>query len=154
MKINYTEILNKNMINVFKDVLLNIEKNGLQEGHHLYITFDTKNLKVVIAKWLKEKYPAKMTIVIQNEYWNFEVKKNHFNIILSFDDIKTNLEVPFDSVISFADPYANFGLQLIQEIIESEKTQIEKVIEKKKDENKDNNIINFNKYKKKLSKKL
>ena len=154
MKINYTEILNKNMINVFKDVLLNIEKNGLQEGHHLYITFDTKNLKVVIDKWLKEKYPAKMTIVIQNEYWNFEVKKNHFNIILSFDDIKTNLEVPFDSVISFADPYANFGLQLIQEIIESEKTQIEKVIEKKKDENKDNNIINFNKYKKKLSKKL
>ena len=39
MKIDYQNILKKNMINVFKDVLKNIEKNGLSEGHHLYITF-------------------------------------------------------------------------------------------------------------------
>ena len=49
MKINYSEILKKNMINVFKDVLLEIEKNGLQEGHHLYINFNTNNAKVEIG---------------------------------------------------------------------------------------------------------
>ena len=121
MKINYTDILNKNMINVFKDVLLNIKKNGLQENHHLYITFQTDNSKVVIPKWLKDKYLNEMTIVIQYEYWNFEIKKNSFTIGLSFEDIKTELEIPFSSVISFADPYANFGLRLISDTLNIKK---------------------------------
>ena len=49
-------ILNNNMINIFKDVLKDIEKNGLQEGHHLYITFNTRNIDTKIPDWLKEKY--------------------------------------------------------------------------------------------------
>ena len=141
MKINYTEILNKNMINVFKDVLIIAEKNGLKEGHHLYVTFDTSNSKVKIPSWLKEKHRGEMTIVIQYEYWNFNITKNSFHIGLSFNDIKTNLEIPFDSVISFADPYANFGLRLIPENIKK------KNIIKKKSINK-NNIIDFKSYKK------
>ena len=148
MKINYTEILNQNMINVFKDVLLNIEKNGLQEGHHLYITFNINNAKVKIPKWLQEKYPVEMTIIIQNEYWNFKTKNDSFNIGLSFDDIKTDLEIPFNSVISFADPYANFGLRLIPEIMNKNNVQIKKSVKNKNKNFKKDNIIDFNNYKK------
>ena len=148
MKINYTDILNQNMINVFKDVLLNIEKNGLQEGHHLYVTFNTNNTKVKIPKWLQEKYPVEMTIIIQNEYWNFKTKNDSFNIGLSFDDIKTNLEISFNSVISFADPYANFGLSLIPNINNTKKTQLKKSIKKIKKNINKNNIIDFKNYKK------
>ena len=32
-----------------------------------------------------------MTIVIQYEYWNFKIKKNSFNIRLSFNDIKVDI---------------------------------------------------------------
>ena len=78
MKINYLEILKKNMINVLKDVLKGIETNGLQEGHHLYVTFDTENKKNIIPVWLKDKHSREMTIVIQHEYWNFKVKKKLF----------------------------------------------------------------------------
>ena len=148
MKINYTEILNQNMINVFKDVLLNIEKNGLQEGHHLYITFNINNAKVKIPKWLQEKYPVEMTIIIQNEYWNFKTKNDSFNIGLSFDDIKTDLEIPFNSVISFADPYANFGLRLIPEIKNKNNVQVKKSVKNKNKNFKKDNIIDFNNYKK------
>ena len=148
MKINYTEILNQNMINVFKDVLLNIEKNGLQEGHHLYITFNINNAKVKIPKWLQEKYPVEMTIIIQNEYWNFKTKNDSFNIGLSFDDIKTDLEIPFNSVISFADPYANFGLRLIPEIKNKNNAQVKKSVKNKNKNFKKDNIIDFNNYKK------
>ncbi len=116
MKINYKKILQKNMINVLKDILINIQKNGLQENHHLYITFNTGGSKIKIPKWLKEKYPNEMTIIIQFEYWDFKINLKSFNIGLSFNEINTNLEIPFESVISFADPYANFGLKLIQEI--------------------------------------
>ena len=148
MIINYTEILKKNMINVFKDVLLNIEKNGLQEGHHLYITFNTNNAKVKIPKWLQEKYPVEMTIVIQYEYWNFKIKNNSFNIGLSFEDIKTDLEISYNSVVSFADPYANFGLSLIPKIINKNNIKIKKSVKNKKKNFKKDNIIDFNNYKK------
>ena len=142
MKINYSSILKKNMINVFKDVLLYIKDNGLSENHHLYITFKVNDKNVKIPKWLKEKYPINMTIVIQYEYWNFEIKKNFFTIGLSFNDINTDLEIPFESVISFADPYANFGLKLIQE----ENTHTEKT--KTKTKIADDNIIDFKNFKK------
>ena len=59
MKIHYSQILKKNMLNVFRDVLKGIEENGLQEGHHLYIVFQTDVKKVVIPGWLKEKHPKK-----------------------------------------------------------------------------------------------
>ena len=39
----------------------------------------------------------------------------HLNICLSFNGIKADITVPFDAVISFADPYANFGLKLIND---------------------------------------
>ena len=147
MKINYYKILRKNMMNVFIDVLNNIEKNGLQEGHHLYITFKTNYNKVIIPKWLLDKFPIEMTIVIQYEYWNFEVTKNNFKITLSFNNIKSDLCIPYKSVTSFADPYVNFGLKLNSFEESNEKKYIKKtaVIKNK------NNIIDLIKYKKKLN---
>jgi len=138
------------MLNVFRDVLKNIEVNDLQEGHHLYITFQTDVKKVVIPDWLKAKHPKEMTIIIQYDYWNFKVKNNSFNIGLSFNNIKADIAVPFDAVISFADPYANFGLKLINEEINkklSDKKPKRKktVIKKNKDRD---NIIEFQKFKK------
>jgi len=120
--------------------LKDFEIIGSQEGHHLYITFDTSNKKVKIPKFLKEKYPKEMTIVIQYEYWNLKVKKNSFNISLSFNNSMADLEVPFDCIKSFADPYANFGLTL-KDNKQDIKTKKHKVTSS--DEN--NNVIKFTK---------
>ena len=135
------------MINVLKDVLINIKKNGLQEDHHLYITFKTNDKKVIIPQWLLNKFPSKMTIVIQHEYWNYNVTNDHFKITLSFNDIKADLIVPFSSVISFADPYANFGLKLIQDkVTDDKKTNKTKPKVKKTKYSKKDNIIELNKF--------
>ena len=145
MKINYSKILKKNMINVLRDVLINIKKNGLQEGHHLYITFKTSNKEVIIPQWLLDKFPSEMTIVIQYEYWNYEVANDHFKITLSFNDTKTDLMIPFNSVISFADPYANFGLKLIQNKAMNNKNKTKQKLKNKEYSEKDN-IIELNKF--------
>ncbi len=110
--IEYQKILDKNMLNVFKDILINIRDKGLSNNNHLYITFSTNNKKVELPNWLKQKYPKEMTIVIQYEYYDLEINKNNFSISLSFSDIKTNLIIDYNSIISFADPSANFGLIL------------------------------------------
>lgn len=142
MKINYSEILNKNLINVLKDVLFDIRNNGLKDGHHLYITFYTNNNKTIIPDWLKDQFPKEMTIVIQYEYSNLQVFENKFNISLSFNNIKADLSIPFKTVISFADPFANFGLKLKTKN-RNQKNSIEKNSLKKK-----NNVIEFKKFKK------
>ena len=115
----------------------------------MYITFKTNNKDVVIPNWLKEKFPHDMTIVIQYEYWNFIIHKNYFEITLSFNDIKSDLKIPYNSVISFADPYANFGLKLINH---KSNNKISKTTSDNKSIHKNNhtknNVIEFNKFKK------
>ena len=141
--IEYQKILDKNMLNVFKDVLTYIRDNGLSDNNHLYITFSTNHKNVELPNWLKQKYPEEMTIVIQYEYNDLEINKNNFSISLSFNDIKTYLKIDYNSIISFADPSANFGLILQKNKIQ--KKDNKKI--KKKRSNK-NNVINFSNFKK------
>ena len=141
--IEYQKILDKNMLNVFKDVLTYIRDNGLSDNNHLYITFSTNHKNVELPNWLKQKYPEEMTIVIQYEYNDLEINKNNFSISLSFNDIKTYLKIDYNSIISFADPSANFGLILQKNKIQKKNN---KKIEKKKSNK--NNVINFSNFKK------
>tara|TARA_Y200000002_G_scaffold348905_1_gene325203 strand:- start:721 stop:1143 length:423 start_codon:yes stop_codon:yes gene_type:complete len=138
--IQYQKILDKNMLNVLKDILKNIRDNGLSNNNHLYITFLTNHKNVEMPNWLKQNYPQEMTIVIQYEYYDLEINTKNFSISLSFNDIKANLIIDYNSIVSFADPSANFGLIL-------QKNKVQKKVNKKL-ENKKNNIINFSNFKK------
>jgi hypothetical protein len=150
--INYQKILNKNLLNVFIKILKVIEKKGLDGNNHLYITFATNNPNTSIPEWLLQKYPNEMTIVIQHEYYNLSVNKNDFNIGLSFNNKKTDLKIPFDSIISFADPSANFGLnyQFNKSITNKDKMigNKKKSVTNKVRKKNSSNVINFSNYKK------
>ncbi len=141
--IEYQKILHKNMLNVLKDILKEIKEDGLSGNNHLYISFLTNHKKVYLPNWLKEKYPGEMTIVIQYEYDDLIVNKNNFSIVLSFDNIKVNLIISYDSIISFAYPSDNFALIL-------QKNKIEKKVNKNSNLKNPikNNVINFSNYKK------
>ena len=147
--IQYQKILNKNLLNVFIEILKEIEKKGLDSKNHLYVTFATNNTKTSVPDWLLQKYPSEMTIVIQYEYYHLSVNKKNFNIGLSFNNKKCDLIIPFDSIISFADPSSNFGLnyQFNKTTVEDyKKTLVEKKKSVKK--KKSSNVINFTNYKK------
>ena len=144
MKIDYYKILRFNLINTLKDILKIIKKDGLGYDNHLYITFDTNNNKVISPKWIKEKYPEQMTIIIQYEFWDLIIKDEFFKIALSFNDIKVNLNIPYDSIISFADPKSNFGLNLIQ----NKKIDPPKTKDKKNKKISETNVIEFKSFKK------
>ena len=141
MTINYKKIMNANIINILKDVLKIIDKEGIVNGHHLYITFMTNHPKVVIPSWLKEKYSNEITIIIQYEYYNLKIFKNYFSITLSFNNIKADLKIDYDAIISFADPQANFGLKI------KDNENVQKNVRKLR-KSKKNNVIDFNNFKK------
>ena len=140
--INYQKILNKNLKKTFIDILKDIEKNGIKDGNLLYITFITKHPLVSIPNWILKKYPDEMTIVIQYEYYDFIVNKNNFKIGLSFNNIKANLIIDYNSIISFADPFENFGLKLQQN--NNKKLKTKNNLKKQNP----NNVIDFTNYKK------
>ena len=148
--VEYQKILNKNLLNVFIDILKNIEQNGLDGKNHLYITFISSYPRNLIPDRLLQKYPNEMTIVIQHEYYHLSVNKNDFSIGLSFNNKKSDLKISYESIISFADPSANFGLNY--KFNQSNKSQSNKKenknieINKKTDDN--TNIINFSNFKK------
>ena len=141
--IEYQKILNKNLLNVIVEILKEVEEKGLDGNNQLYITFLTNHKNVELPNWLKQKYPQEMTIVVQYEYYGLKINNNNFSISLSFNNIKTNLTIDYDAILSFADPSANFGL-----ILQKNKSQkkLNKKVEKKKSNK--NNIINFSNYKK------
>lgn len=140
--IEYQNILNKNMLNVLKDILKHIQNNSLSNNNHLYITFLTNHKNVKLPNWIKKKYNEEMTIIIQYEYYDLKIDKDYFSITLSFNDIKANLKIAYDSIISFADPSSNFGLILKNNSKKVEKKETKKIKYKK------DNVIDFAYFKK------
>ena len=109
--IDYGNLMHRAMRGLIQEVLSGVADNGLPGAHHFFITFDTRHAEVEMADWLKERYPAEMTVVIQHWYENFAVTDQGFSITLNFGNQPEPLYVPFDSVRTFVDPSVEFGLR-------------------------------------------
>ena len=81
-----------------------------------------------------------MTIVIEHSFWELNVQDNFFSIILTFNDIKSKLTIPYKSLLVFSDPYADFHLKFPK--LEYNKNTINKTYKNKE------NIINIKDFKK------
>ncbi len=119
-EIDYAQYIDEAMHYVVRKVLQNAAKNGLPGDHHFFITFRTGAPGVMISDELRKKYPEEMTIVVQHQYFDLEVEEKAFSIVLSFDHVKHNLTIPFDSLTSFVDPSVRFGLQFNLNILDDE----------------------------------
>ncbi|MCF8480648.1 MAG: hypothetical protein K9H25_09465 [Rhodospirillum sp.] len=107
----YDRMVESALRGVLREALEITQKQGLPGEHHFYITFDTNHDGAVLSPRLKSQHPEAMTIVLQNQFWDLEVRDTFFAVVLSFGGIRERLVVPFDAVSAFADPHASFGLQ-------------------------------------------
>ncbi|MGE3872558.1 MAG: SspB family protein [Parvibaculaceae bacterium] len=96
---------------VVRASLRKIVKTGLPGEHHFYIAFDTRYPGVRLSERLDKKYRQEMTIVLQHQYWNLQVREDEFEVELSFDNIPEKLVIPFNAIKGFLDPHVQFGLQ-------------------------------------------
>ena len=110
--IPYDEIVQEALRAVVGRVLGEVEATGRLPGeHHFYITFKTRANGVDVPKHLSERFPDEMTIVIQNRFWDLKVKKDGFEVGLSFNQAPAKLFIPFSAITGFHDPAVNFALQ-------------------------------------------
>ena len=111
--IPYDEIVQEALRAVVGRVLGEIVQSGseLPGTHHFYITFKTGAPGVSIPPHLRERFPDEMTIVLQNKFWELEVRDDGFSVGLSFNQIPAKLSIPFAAITAFVDPAVDFGLQ-------------------------------------------
>ena len=110
-ELRYDQMVEDALRGVVRAALTRVESDGLPGEHHFYITFRTDGPGVDIPDTLKEDYPTEMTIVLQHQFWELKVEPESFQVTLSFSNVPQRLVVPFESIVSFADPSVRFGLQ-------------------------------------------
>jgi uncharacterized protein len=109
--IDYGHLMHRAMRGLIQSVLSDVAKSGLPGDHHFFITFDTRINGVVMAKWLLERYPEEMTLVLQHWFADLTVTAEGFSVTLNFGNNPENITVPFDAVRTFVDPSVEFGLR-------------------------------------------
>ena len=113
-EMNYKVLIEDAMLNMVRDILKKISKDGLPKKHHFLITFSSRSKGVIIPDWMKEKYPDKMTIIIRNWFENLYVTDKKFEISLNFNNNVERLTIPFNSLELFADPSVDFAISFNQ----------------------------------------
>lgn len=110
--IDYKKIVDDAMRSVVRRIISKIKDDGLGEGQHCYITFQTHFPDVILAETMREKYPDEITIVLQHQFWNLQLDEKGFFVDLSFDNKRQTVFVPLKAVTYFLDPSDNFAISL------------------------------------------
>ena len=124
-QINYELLVETALRTVVRSSLKIAEQSGLPGNAHFYITFLTNYPGVDIPPRLKESHPERMTIILQHQFWDLEIRKDDFSVSLSFGGSRELLTIPFMSIIDFNDPSVGFGLQFASELTEANDEDLE-----------------------------
>ncbi len=110
-ELRYDRMVERALRGVVHDALNLVASRGLPGDHHFYITFATTFPGVEIPRFLLDRYPREMTIVLQYQFFGLDVSREEFAVTLSFGGKHERLRIPLAAVTTFADPSVNFALQ-------------------------------------------
>jgi uncharacterized protein len=108
---NYPAYIDAAMRGAVREILKQVEREGLPGVHHFFIALRTDYPGTMISESLRARYPKEITIVLQHQFWDLHVLQDHFTVTLSFNNVPEKLVVPFAALVGFADPSTKFGLQ-------------------------------------------
>ena len=109
--LNYELLVEDSLRMVVRAALQITELSGLPGETHFYIAFKTDFDGVEIDDALRAQHPDTITIVLQHQFADLEVRDDSFSVTLFFAGQPSTMTVPFAAVTSFNDPSVGFGLQ-------------------------------------------
>lgn len=112
--IDYPGLVDRAMRQVVRFALEQAEDGELPGQHYFYISFATQFPGVVISEDLRAQHPETLSIVLQYQFENLLIDKDHFEVTLYFGGEPRHLSVPYEAVLGFVDPYVSFSLQFPQ----------------------------------------
>lgn len=120
----YDKMVENALRGVVRDALRRAGEEGLRGNHHFYLGFATHMPGVMIPEFLRARYAAEMTIVLQHQFWDLEVGEESFSVTLSFQKQLERLTIPFAAIRSFADPSVNFALEFAGPPVEQDTAKL------------------------------
>jgi hypothetical protein len=109
--IDYAILVDEAMYTIVKKSMQIFAKHHQTQENHFFVSFITDFPGVSLSKKLRQRYPEEMTIVLQYQFEDLIVEKDKFSVVLSFDNVKECIVIPFKAMTAFADPSEKFGLQ-------------------------------------------
>jgi hypothetical protein len=109
--LDYHRMVQQALRRVMREALEVAAEEGLPGDHHFYFSFRTRAPGVVVPAFLRDRYPAEVTVVIQHQYWELDVDDEGFGVTLTFDASRQRVAVPWEAVTAFIDPAAEFALR-------------------------------------------
>ncbi len=97
--------------NLVREIMAKVAAEGLPGAHHFYVSFRTGVAGVTIPDFLRQEYPKDMTVVLEHQFWDLDVREDGFSVTLSFRNRPERLTIPFEAITSFVDPSVKFGVE-------------------------------------------
>jgi hypothetical protein len=110
MSWDYEEQVQAALRGVVRDVLRQVQEEGLGDQRHFYVSVQTSFPGVEFPGFVQKANPNEITIVLQHQFWDLDVSEEGFSVTLTFQDKPYRVHVPFDALVSFMDPGVQFGL--------------------------------------------
>lgn len=109
--LDYQAMVRRALRGVLREALEVAAEEGLPGDHHFYLSFRTDAPGVVVPRFLRDRYPEEVTVVLQHQYWDLHVDDEGFSVTLTFEASQHRLGVPWDAMTAFIDPAAEFALR-------------------------------------------
>lgn len=109
--IRYDLLVQEAMRGVVRRVLSNAARDGLPGAHYFHVEFLTSAPGVRLSDRMRERFPDRMTIILQHHFWDLEVTEEALEVGLSFGGVSERVRVPFAAVTGFFDESVQFGLR-------------------------------------------
>ncbi len=108
--LDYGLLLQDALRGVVRRCLSIVAREGLPGDHHFYLAFRTQAPGVEMPAHLRDQYPETMTIVLKTRFRDLSVGEDAFSVGLYFSGALCYLTIPFDALLAFTDPAAEFQL--------------------------------------------
>lgn len=108
--LDYGLLLQDALRGVVRRCLSIVAREGLPGDHHFYLAFRTQAPGVEMPAHLRDQYPETMTIVLKTRFRDLSVGDEAFSVGLYFSGVLHHLTIPFDALLAFTDPAAEFQL--------------------------------------------
>ncbi|QLP97748.1 MAG: Stringent starvation protein B [Rhodoblastus sp.] len=109
--IRYDLLVQEALRGVVRRVLSNAARDGLPGAHYFHVEFLTAAPGVRLSDRMRERFPDRMTIILQHHFWDLEVTEEAVEVGLSFGGVGERVRVPFSAVTGFFDESVQFGLR-------------------------------------------
>ena len=109
--IRYDLLVQEALRGVVRRVLSSAARDGLPGAHYFHVEFLTAAPGVRLSDRMRERFPDRMTIILQHHFWDLEVSEEALEVGLSFGGVGERVRVPFAAVTGFFDESVQFGLR-------------------------------------------